>query len=117
MKRTLTLTLLALAVVVAAFVATWLTIPAGAWETKDLTTGVWETKRVDNPARLFRSGLVARERNCRYDTEYHPGCIGDTVTESVSLHALRTRVGEFYGGLAVIAVVVALAFGNLRRAP
>ena len=111
------LTLLALAVVVAGFVGTWLTIPTGAWETKDLTTGGWETKRVANPARLFRSGLVARERHCRYDSEYHPGCIGDTVTESVSLNALRTRVAELYGGLAVIAIVVALAFGNLRRAP
>jgi hypothetical protein len=117
MKRTLMVTLLALAVIVVGFVTTWLTIPAGAWETKNLTTGEWETKRVGNPARLFRSGLVARERNCPYNTQYHPGCVGDTVTESVSLRTLKTRVGEFYGGLAVIVTLVALAFGDLRRAP
>jgi hypothetical protein len=110
-------TLLALVVIVAGFVATWLTIPPGAWETKNLTTGEWETKRVDNPARLFRSGLVARERNCPYDTQYHPGCVGNTVTDSVSLRTLKTRVGQFYGGLAVIVILVALAFGDLSRTP
>jgi hypothetical protein len=111
------LTLLVLAVIVAAYVATWLTIPAGDWETKNLTTGVWETKRVSNPARLFRSGLVARGRNCTYDTAYHPGCIGATVTDSVRLNTLKTRVSEFYGFLAIVVMLVVLGFGDFRRAP
>jgi hypothetical protein len=49
MKRTLMVTLLALAVIVVGFVTTWLTIPAGAWETKNLTTGEWESETSRQP--------------------------------------------------------------------
>jgi hypothetical protein len=100
-----TVTLLGLAIVVALFVATWLTIPSGRFETMNLTTGRWETPRVDYPARLFRTGIVARD-------EYGAG-----VLREVDLRTLRQHVAIFYGGLAVVIVLIGLAFGALRRKP
>jgi hypothetical protein len=59
-SRPARLTLLALAALIVAFVATWLTIPAGAYESKNLTTGRWETAQVAYPAKLLRFGSNPR---------------------------------------------------------
>ena len=120
MNRALTFTLLALAVVVVAFVATWFTIPAGSIEEKNLTTGVWDTKRVGYPARLFRVGLAERDvEPCRATPDDPFGNLNcDThVLRRVDLHTLRTRVVVFYGGLAVVVILVGAAFGAFRRKP
>ena len=120
MNRALTFTLVALAVIVALFVATWLTIPAGRVEVKNLTTGQWETKRVGYPARLFRVGLVERERGVGPDCSQSddPFCRfgrSDRVKDSVDLGSLRSRAKVVYGGLAVIVILIGLAFGAFRR--
>ena len=54
------MTVVLLALVVVAFVITWLTIPGGRYELKNLTAGRWDSGRVSYPARLFRIGLVER---------------------------------------------------------
>ena len=86
------------------FVATWFTIPSGRYELKDSTTGKWTTKRVAYPARLFRRGIVVRDT-----TGF------GRIYRRVALHTLRQRVVIFYGGFAVVIVLVGVAFGALRR--
>lgn len=117
MNRSTVFTLLALAVVVIATVATWLTIPSGRYEEKDLTAGRWNTSQIAYPARLFRPGLPKRERVCSdpFRSPADPGCPGVIVLQRVDLHALKQRVVVAYGGLAVAVVLVGLAFGALRR--
>jgi hypothetical protein len=120
MNRALAFTLLALAAVVVAFVATWLTIPSGRYEQKNLTTGQWESGRITYPARLFRAGLVEREvEPCVATREdpFHNFDCGINVFRRVDLHTVRQRVVIAYGGLAVVVILVGVAFGALRRKP
>jgi hypothetical protein len=118
-KWVLACTLLALAVVVGLAVATWLTIPSGHYESKNLTAGRWETGRLTYPARLFNSGLVERYvAGC--DPATNSGSICDqpyTVYRQVNLHTVRQRVVVFFGGLALVLILVGLAVGLLRRKP
>lgn len=114
LNRARSIVLLALAVVVVVFVATWVTIPSGQEEVHNLTTGEW-TSRVPYPAKLFRVGL--RERDSPVP---HP--VGGPTRTSplyvrlvVDLDALRSRVLVFYGGLAAVIVLVGAAFGAFRR--
>ena len=100
------LTLLALAVVVIAFTATWLTIPSGKLETHNLATGEWDN-RLAYPAKLFRVGL--RERDEPSDPTGGPA--DSAVRLTVDLDAVRERVLVFYGGLAAVVVLVGGAFG------
>ena len=101
------LTLLALVLVVIAFVATWLTIPPGKLETHNLATGAWEN-RLAYPAKLFRVGL--RERDDPSDpTGLVPA--DRAVRLTVDLDAVKSRVLVFYGGLAAVIVLVGAAFG------
>ena len=97
-------TLIALVVVIVLGVATWLTIPPGRFETRNSTTGRWETSRVDYPARLFRRGLVERVQDFSRSDVYR----------RVDLDALRTRVEVVYGALAAVIVLAGLAFGAAR---
>ena len=117
MNRALAFTLLALAVVVVAFVATWLTIPAGRFEQKDLTRGYWPTHRVGFPAKLFRGGLAERAVGACTPTANPLGCLGhsEIVYRRVDLHSLRERVVVIYAALAAVVVLVGLAVGTLRR--
>ena len=100
MNRALTFTLVALAVVVALFVATWFTIPSGRFEV-ELTGNTFDTNRISYPARLFRTGLSTDS--------------GFRGIQGVDLHTLRTRVVVFYGGLAVVVVLLGAAFGAFRK--
>jgi hypothetical protein len=102
------LTLLALAVVVIAFVATWLTVPPGKLETHNLATGEWEN-RLAYPAKLFRGGL--RERDEPPDPTGGAVPADSAVRLTVDLDDVRERVLVFYGGLAVAVVLVGGAFG------
>jgi hypothetical protein len=95
------LTPLVLAGVVVLFAATWLTIPAGPYEVKNSTTGKWETKRADYPARLFRAGLVERVER------FQPFA----VERRVDLDTLRTRVEIVYSALGAVVFLVGFAFG------
>ena len=113
-NRPARLTLLALAVLVIVFLATWLTIPSGQYESKNLTTGRWETDRVEYPAKLLRSGLRSRETSCANRTSENP-CTGRrTVRLQTDLDALRTRAMILFAGLATVIVLVGVAFGALR---
>jgi hypothetical protein len=118
LNRARTVTLLALVVVVVAFVATWLTIPGGRYEQKDLTRGYWETNRIVFPAKLFRVGLVERVvESCKNPPGDPFSCLrySEIVYHRVDLHTLRQRVEVVYGGLAVAIVLVGLALGGARR--
>jgi hypothetical protein len=121
MNRAWLVTLLALAVVLIALVATWLTIPSGPVERKNLTSGKWETSRLDYPARLFRTGIVKKDRNCNGRPVLLPGgeigrsCESQTVYQVVDLHTVRERVVVVYAGLAVVVPLIGVAFGALRR--
>src|SRR5262245_9537845 len=110
-----TVVLLALAAVVVAFVATWLTIPPGRYETHNLTTGQW-TNRLTYPAKLFRAGL--RDRHETF-AEVTGGRLtgGHAVLLEVDLDALEQRVIVFYGGLAAVILLVGAAFGAFQRRP
>lgn len=107
------LTLLALAALIVAFVVTWLAIPAGAYESKNLTTGRWETAQVAYPATLLRFGLRSRDRSCERGTSSNP-CAVQTVRLRTDLDALRSRVLIVFGAAAAVVVLVGLAFGALR---
>ena len=108
------LTLLALAALLIVFVATWLTIPSGPYESKNLTTGRWETAQVQYPARLLRSGLRSRVATCASRTPTNP-CVGAvTVRLQTDLDALRSRALVVFGALAAVIVLVGVAFGALR---
>jgi hypothetical protein len=115
-SRAIAFTLVALAVVTVAFVATWLTIPPGRFEEKNLTTGR-NDRRVPYPARLFRIGFVQRGQRCASTNPDQ--CRGDATFEVrfVDLHALRSRVAVFYGGLAWAVALMGLALGLMFRHP
>jgi hypothetical protein len=113
MNRALTFTLLALAVVVVLFVASWVIIPAGRYELKNLTTGQWETDKISYPARLFRTGLVQRWDCTPFPHER--ACPSSAVYRRADLHTVRQRVVIVYGGLAVVVILVGVAFGAARR--
>jgi uncharacterized ion transporter superfamily protein YfcC len=113
-NRPASLTLLALAALVIAFLATWLTIPAGRYESKNLTTGRWETSQVAYPAKLLRSGLRSRETSCASSTPTNPCAGAQTVRLRTDLHALRSRVVVVFGGVAAAVVLVGVALGALR---
>jgi hypothetical protein len=118
-----TFTLLALAVVVGLFVATWFTIPSGRFEQKNLTSGYWLTPRIGYPARLFRAGLAEREEDfaCARSASNSAFCLGAprrlAVIRQVDLHTVRQRVLIAFGALAVVIILVGVAFGALRRKP
>lgn len=112
-SRPARLTLLALAALIVAFVATWLTIPAGGYESKNLTTGRWETAQVAYPAKLLRFGLRSRDRSCEPGTSSNP-CAVQTVRLRTDLDALRSRVLVVFGGAAAAVVLVGVALGALR---
>jgi hypothetical protein len=109
--------LLALAAVIVAFVATWLTIPAGQYETHSLTTGTW-TNRLPFPAALFRTGIRERDERCITGGRLDPldpfratkSCprAGTIVLLQTDLHALKQRVLVFYGGLAAVVILVGM---------
>jgi hypothetical protein len=126
--RAIALILLLLALVVVTFVATWLTIPGGRYETKNLTTGRWETGRITYPARFFRVSLVERDTECaRFapsPPEQLPGstlptreerCLSEVIYHRVDLHTVRQRVVIAYSGLAVAIILIGLALGALFR--
>jgi uncharacterized ion transporter superfamily protein YfcC len=116
--RAIAVTLVLLALIVAAFVATWVTIPGGRYEQKNLTRGYWETDRVVFPAKLFRFGLAERVVEACTDTPEDPfgrfAC-SYMVLRRVDLHTLRERVVVSYAGLAAVVVLIGLAIGALRR--
>jgi hypothetical protein len=107
------LTLLVVAALVVVFVATWLAVPAGRYESKNLTTGRWETEQVEFPARLVRFGLRGRERSCERVTPSNP-CAVRTVRLRTDLDALRSRVLVLFGSAVAVVVLVGVAFGALR---
>jgi hypothetical protein len=87
--------LVLLALIVAAFVATWLSIPAPepghAWA---------YSRNISPPAHWFLGGLETR---------------GEAGIKHVFLHDLRERIAVVYGGAAVVLVLVGLAVGAGRR--
>lgn len=97
------LTLFLLALVVAAFVACWLTIPSGELETHNLATGEWQNQ-LDYPAKLFRVGLRERQET------------PEAVLLIVELDDVRERVLVFFGGIAVVVVLLGAAFA-VRASP
>ena len=115
-NRPASLTLLALAVLLIAFIAVWLTIPAGRYESKNLTTGQWETSQVGYPAKLLRHGLRSRDVSCLT----RPGsnqslCVGAvTIRLQTDLDALRSRALVVFGALAAVIVLIGVAAGALR---
>jgi hypothetical protein len=115
-NRALTWTLLALAVVVVLFVATWLTIPGGKYEQRNLTAGRWDTGKITYPARLFRPGLVQRAAFCKRYAQVNV-CASQIVYHRVDLHTVKQRVLITFGGLALAVILVGVAFGALRRKP
>jgi hypothetical protein len=115
-NRALTWTLLALAVVVVLFVATWLTIPGGKYEQRNLTAGRWDTGKITYPARLFRPGLVQRAAFCKRYAQVNV-CASQIVYHRVDLHTVKQRVLITFGGLALAVILVGVAFGALGRKP
>jgi hypothetical protein len=103
----ISLTLFVLAFVAIVFVATWLTVPSGRAETHNLTDGSWK-HRVGYPAKLFRVGL--RERHEIAVTGH------STVLLVADLHALKMRVLTFYGGVAVVVVLLGVGLA-VRASP
>lgn len=97
------LTLFAVALVVAVFVASWLTIPPGELESHNLATGQWEN-RLAYPAKLFRVGLRERE------------VTPEAVLLTVELDDVRKRALVFFGGVTVVVVLVGAAFA-VRASP
>lgn len=116
MNRPASLTLLALAVLLIAFIAVWVTIPAGRYESKNLTTGRWETSRVGYPAKLLRHGLRSRDVSCLPGTGSNSSpCVGAvTVRLQTDLDALRSRTVVVFGALAAVIVLIGVAAGALR---
>ena len=110
------MTLLALAALVVAFIAVWLTIPAGRYESKNLTTGRWETTQIGYPAKLLRHGLRGRDVSCRSRSVTDPNrCVGaETVRLRTDLDALRSRTLVVFGALAAVIVLIGVASGALR---
>ena len=102
------LTLFALALVVMAFTATWLTIPTGRLETHNLATGEWEN-RIAYPAKLFRVGL--RERSEPQEPTGGAVPVDSAVRLTVDLDAMKERVLVFYAGLAAVVLLLGGAFG------
>jgi len=116
-NRPASLTLLALAALLIAFIAVWLTIPAGRYESKNLTTGRWETSQVAYPARLLRLGLRSRDATCVSPSANNPNvCVGAAriVRLRTDLDALRSRTLVVFGALAAVIVLVGVASGALR---
>ena len=113
-NRPASLTLFALAVLIVLFLATWLTLPAGRYESKNLTTGRWETSQVAYPAKLLRSGLRSREASCASSTPTKPCAGAQTVRLRTDLDALRSRVLVLFGGVAAAVILVGVASGALR---
>ncbi len=109
MNRATRIALVALAVLVVGFVATWLTIP-------DSSGG-----KVSPPASLFSHGLV-RER-CVSERRTNAGpnvilseCVRHEQTGDVrNVSALRQRIFVVYGGTAAVVVLLAIALGAGRR--
>ena len=113
------MTVVLLALVVVAFVITWLTIPGGRYELKNLTAGRWDSGRVSYPARLFRIGLVERVE-CRgeilgADPRTSPPCTFGNVYRRADLHTLRQRVVIAYGGLAAAIALVGFGLAALLQ--
>jgi hypothetical protein len=94
--RAFRITLLALALLVVAFVATWATIP-----NKEGGRGVYD---VGLPARVFLGGL-------KETTNVH----GEPLIARQNIDALERRVVVFFGGAAAVVVLLGLAFGVRRR--
>jgi hypothetical protein len=113
-NRPARVTLLALAALIIVFMATWLTIPSGQYESKNLTTGRWETGQVEYPAKLLRSGLRSREASCAFRTADNPCAGARTVRLRTDLDALRSRVVVVFASLAAVIVLAGVSFGALR---
>jgi hypothetical protein len=106
-------TLLALALVVVLFAVTWITLPSD--DTDDVTA----------PASVFTRGLTKAKYGClryRIDIRGDEYCsmvgqvrVGTSLEDSDAINAARTRVVVFYGSLAVVVVLVGVAFGAGRR--
>jgi len=96
-----------LALLVAAFVATWLTIPAKG------------AKKADPPAAFFAHGLChssAALATASGPWRLTPGQIQCAPQRTVDVHDLKRRVIVVYAGAAVIVLLLGLAFGAARRA-
>lgn len=114
MNRALRFTLLGLAVVVVMFAVTWFSIPSGPFED------------VSPPASLFLPGVGSRcatgarslPVRVRPPNDERPGaCASGVVLDQSDLDALKMRIVVFYGSVAVVIVLVGLAFGAGRRSP
>jgi hypothetical protein len=112
-NRAWTFTLLALVMVVVAFAATWLTLPA---DESDLS--------VAPPASLFLVGIGTRDNCERYGigiTAFgQRSCAENSDGEVVHLEnreidRLETRVIVVYASVAAVIVLLGLAFGAARR--
>jgi hypothetical protein len=78
-----------LAVVVVAFVVTWMSIPAKR-----------NRQHVGLPARVFAHDLAGR---------------GDVILGRQGVVTLERRVEVIFGGAAVVIILVGLAFGAIGR--
>jgi len=131
--------LLAIAVLVVAFIVTWMTLPGSAtgnpghFTTKrvkwvppsDDHEGYWNEshkyvpahKRVSPPAAWFAGGLVHASSSPVGDNrdaldEYTGFTQGLKLVPSyVELGGLKQRIAILYGGAAVVVILVGLAFG------
>lgn len=107
MSRAAQVTLLTLAALVIAFVATWLTMPAEP------------DAKVNPPASLFIPGITRQFYYCiEFDGSGGPNqdCVRFAPRGSnVDIDRLEQRVRFGFGGAAVVVVLVGLAFGAARR--
>lgn len=101
------MTLLALAALVIAFVATWVTVPSDRYAA------------VDPPASLFKRGLTgADDQLCINFEGKYPNlkCLRYVPTGVfVNTRKLEQRIRYVFGGAAAAVVLVGLAFGAGRR--
>lgn len=117
MNRARQLTLLALALLVVLFAATWLTLPTERTEALGKNP-------VNYPARLFAHGILDEEtcrgfNNIRVDCQsgqYEPGA--NRARYSLSddeVKALERRLFVLFAAAAALIVLVGFAFGAARR--
>lgn len=126
MNRVRLFTCLALALVVACFVAVWMTLPRGR---KDVGAS-----SVSYPAKLLRYGAETTEekrtcvesrtvRRARIDSNgrVYPGkieCARSEVTstaDTVDPQTMKNHAIVFFGGLAAIVLLLGIAFGAASR--
>ncbi len=104
-------TALALAMIVVAFVATWVTVPADAFD-----------DHVSPPASLFLAGLGTRSTCERYSLTISRTCLeraDHTIVDlsTTDLKALKQRIVVVYASAAAVVLLVGVAFGAARQRP